>query len=146
MTRHLKRIQLARDTNAPYGAGSFTRGNILIIGEQASDPTTAPEQLPFCDDVGCSGWLNSLLEAESIPEESLFWVNAKNNDGTLIKLKELVDVLLPSMIFALGKTATNLCIAEGENFKSFQHPQYHKRFKSKQPYDLISQLKETCAC
>jgi hypothetical protein len=146
MLRHLRRIQLARETNAHYGAGSFTHGNILIIGEQASDPATAPEQLPFCDDRGCSGWLNSLLEDNNIPEEKLFWVNAKNNDGSTIHLKELVEVLAPSMVFALGKTAEKLCIAEGVNFKSFQHPQYHKRFKNKQTYDLISQLKEVCTC
>lgn len=144
--RYLTRIKLAEETRAPFGVGAFLPGNILLVGEQASDPTNAPEQQPFCSSKGCSGWLNKLLEAESIPEEKLFWVNAKNNDNSTIRLKELVDVLIPSMVFALGKTAQKLCIDENVECKTFQHPQYHKRFKSKQHYDLISELKESTCC
>lgn len=139
--RYLRRLKLAAETKAPYGAGAFIKGNILLIGEQASDPITAPEQQPFCSSVGCSGWLNKLLEAESIPEEKLFWVNVLNNDDTPINLRGLVEALQPSTVLALGGVAQHHCKLQGVSFQPFYHPQYWKRFKSKHPYSLINFLK-----
>lgn len=138
--RYLKRIQLAKDTNAPFGVGAFLPGNILIIGEQASDPATAPDQQPFCDNKGCSGWLNKKLEEAGIPEEKLFWVNALNNDDSAVDLKKLVNQLKPSHVISLGGVAHRACIHQKIASSQFYHPQYWKRFQSKLPYDLIDYL------
>ena len=140
--RYLRRIELSYLTNAPVGVGAFKSGNILLVGEQASDPSNAPEQQAFCSDKGCSGWLNRLLEAENIPEEKLFWVNAKNNDNSPLDLGKLVAALKPSAVLALGMIAQCYCSAYNIDYTSFKHPQYWKRFKSKDPYPLISYLKE----
>ena len=139
------RVDLARQTGAPFGAGAFKPGNVLLIGEQASDPAAAPEQQPFCSSKGCSGWLNNKLEEEAIPEEKLFWVNALNNDHTPVNLTKLVVDLKPSVVIALGGIAQKQCKVQGVSFQPFYHPQYWKRFKSKHRYALLDKLRElTC--
>jgi hypothetical protein len=141
--RYLRRIKLKEQT-APvwaHGVGAFVTGNILLIGEQASDPTNAPEQQPFCSSKGCSGWLNRLLEQEEIPEERLFWLNALNNDGSRVQLQRYVAELRPSHVVALGSVASKLCQEQNVLHHRFYHPQYWKRFHSKKPYALIEFLR-----
>jgi hypothetical protein len=137
-----RRIDLAIETHAPFGAGAFITGNVMIVGEQDSDPTASVEQRPFCTTKGCTGWLNKQLEAEGIPEEKLYWINALNNDYSTVDLPRLVDALKPRAILALGGIAQKVCKDYEVEFKPFYHPQYWKRFKSKQPYALIETLKE----
>lgn len=140
--RYERRIQLAQETGAPFGVGSYTQGIILIVGEQASNPEDAPEQQPFCTTKGCSGWLNKMLEIESIPEEALFWVNALNNDSTNIDLQKLVDELKPTCVLALGSVADQVCTEQGVTHEKIYHPQYWKRFRSKERYPLLDRLKQ----
>lgn len=140
--RYLHRIKL-KETTAPawaHGVGAFIEGNILLIGEQASDPKNAPEQRPFCSSKGCSGWLNSLFETEGFPEERLFWLNALNNDGSKVNLAEYLSVLKPSHVIALGKVAERSCVDQGVTFEKCYHPQYWKRFQSKKRYPLLDLL------
>jgi hypothetical protein len=138
--RYLKRSQ--QETCAPFGAGFFNEGNVLIVGEQDSDPTTSEKQRPFCTNKGCTGWLNKQLDAANIPEERLFWVNALHNDGSQSDLDQLVSLLKPSAILAMGGIAQAVCKKQGLDFTPFYHPQYWKRFKSKHPYALIDKLSE----
>jgi len=141
-----RRIDLTEETHAPFGAGAFITGNVMIVGEQDSDPTASVKQRPFCTTKGCTGWLNKQLDDENIPEEKLFWVNALNNDNTAANLKYVVETMKPIAIVALGGIAQNeLQKQEIYNFKPFYHPQYWKRFKSKLPYALIATLKELVA-
>ena len=140
--RYEKRISLTVETRAPLGAGAFIEGNVLLVGEQDSDPAASKEQRPFCTNKGCTGWLNKQLDAASIPEEKLFWVNALNNDYTPVDLRLLVAILRPSAVLALGGIAQKQCKDQEVTFTPFYHPQYWKRFKSKQPYALIARLKE----
>jgi hypothetical protein len=137
---YLKRLELAILTEAPFGVGSFTPGNILLVGEQASNPASAPEQQPFCSDQGCSGWLNQRLAAEKIPEEKLFWVNALNNDGSMVDLQRLVEQLKPSAVIALGTVAKRTCERQCVAKIAVYHPQYWKRFRSKERYPLLDIL------
>lgn len=138
-----KRIDLKEITRAPFGAGAFVSGNIMIVGEQDSDPTASVEQRPFCTTKGCTGWLNKQLDEANIPEERLFWVNALNNDNSPANLRYVVETMKPKAIIALGGIAQHtLRKQEIYNFKPFYHPQYWKRFKSKQPYALIDELKD----
>lgn len=139
-----RRLDLAIKTNAPsYGTGSFVKGNILIVGEKPSNPDmdpSVPEQ-PFCSDKGCSGWLNGLLSREGIDESKLFWVNAYLKDGTQLDLKKIVDELKPSRVIALGTVARRSCGEHGIDSINVYHPQYWKRFRSKERYPLLDVLK-----
>ena len=145
MIRILRRLNLKQDT-APewaYGAGAFLKGNILLVGEQASDPKNAPEQQPFCSTKGCSGWLNRLLEDHRIPEEKLYWLNALNNDYSVVNLRRYSDELEPSTVIALGNVAARVCAEQKIDFVKCYHPQYWKRFHSKKPYMLMDLLKQS---
>ena len=139
--RVLKRFRLGLKTNAPIGAGSYTNGVVMLVGEQVSHPDENKYHAPFCSTKGCSGWLNTLLEEAAIPEEKLFWINAIDNDGTEVNLRQIYDTIEPCTVFALGNVARDQLRKQGiTSFGHVPHPQYWKRFKSKQPYPLIVAL------
>ena len=134
-----------RDPNRE-GVGSWKPGSALLVGEQSAHPTDSPNQQPFCDLHGCSGWLNSQLELASIPEDRLYWVNALNNDGSAVHLCKLIYDLKPSIVITMGKVADDLWNRTCDDMfphTSVPHPQYWKRFRNKDPYPLIDVLKNT---
>lgn len=142
--RVLTRFRLGIKTKPPRGAGNYTPGvKVMIVGERTSHPDENKYHAPFCSTKACSGWLNALLEAEAIPEESLFWINALDNDGTPMDLDRLYAYLQPGVVFALGKVAEKRLTQCGVPYVAFSHPQYHKRFKHKEPYPLIQALKDS---
>ena len=49
----------------------------------------------------------------------------------------------PKQIVCLGKVAEKWAKKNGWEFVSFPHPQYWKRFKSKEPYPLIEFLRRS---
>jgi hypothetical protein len=140
--RYLDRIELGKLSRAPFGVGAFFRGNVLLIGEQAARLNeNTPEQQAFCDHRGCSGWINALLEKEGFPESKLFWLNALFNNGDRVHLSSFVKLMEPVKVIALGKVATQSCIDQQVEHISTYHPQYWKRFKSRQRYPLLDILK-----
>lgn len=140
--RVLTRWGLGRRTKAPIGAGNYVPGvKVFIIGERTSHPEKNKHHAPFCSTKACSGWLNKLLCEADVNEKDLFWVNALDNDGTPVDLRALHDYLQPKHVFALGKVAERQLAEYNIPFLSFSHPQYWKRFKSKQAYPLIAALK-----
>lgn len=149
--RALRRYELGQETQAPFGAGSYTEGVVLIVGEAHTEKFVPADekidnrlQAPFCSMQGCSGWLNELLETAGIDENKLFWVNTIH-DGVYTDLQILVNTLKPSAIVALGETANVALKASGIMTYYVYHPQYWKRFKSKEEYPLIPLLRElTC--
>lgn len=140
--RVLTRWGLGRRTKAPIGAGNYVPGvKVFIIGERISHPEKNKHHAPFCSTKACSGWLNKLLCEADIDEKDLFWVNALDNDGTPVDLGALHAYLQPKHVFALGKVAERRLAEYNLTFLAFAHPQYWKRFKSKEPYPLIAALK-----
>lgn len=135
--RVAKRMALSGDK---LGAGAFIKGNLLILGEQASHPDSDPEQKPFCSTKACSGWLNWELEKLGVPEEAMFWLNVLNNDGTPAPLLETISELQPTEVIALGNVAKMACKKLGVEHLGFSHPQYWKRFRSKESYPFIKYL------
>lgn len=136
--RVLKRKR-ATPSDAPTGVGFAVHGNVLIIGEQGSDITQPNE--PFCGMSGCSLWLNGLLDEANVPEERLYWINAKENDHSWADLAGVMSLVKPAHILPLGKTAEKLLTHNGVAPTAvFTHPQYWKRFHSKKPYPLIAHL------
>lgn len=140
--RVLDRYALGRRTKAPVGAGNYVPGvKVFLIGERTSHPEKNKLHAPFCSIKACSGWLNKQLCEADIDEKQLFWVNALDNDGSHVDLGVLHAYLRPTYVFALGKVAEERLTAYNLSYTAFAHPQYWKRFKSKQPYPLIDALR-----
>lgn len=139
-SRILTRFRLGLHTGAPIGAGSFTKGSIMVVGEQTSHPEANKYHAPFCSAQACSGWLNRLLNTADIPEAKLYWVNALDNDGTEVNLGELARAIEPKAIIALGNIARAQLKKHKLDHQHVPHPQYWKRFKSRQVYPLIPLL------
>ena len=140
--RVLERFRLGRKTGAPIGAGNYTPGvRVLLVGEQTSHPEVNKYHAPFCSTKASSGWLNAQLCEAMIDEKDLFWINALDNDGSEVDLKALYAHLKPQFVFALGKVAERQLQKHKITYTAFAHPQYWKRFKSKDPYPLIPTLR-----
>lgn len=139
--RVLTRWGLGRRTKAPVGAGNYVPGvKVFLVGERTSHPEKNKHHAPFCSTKACSGWLNKLLCEANIDERDLFWVNALDNDGTPVDLGSMHSYLKPVHAFALGKTAERQLAVYNIAYTAFTHPQYWKRFRSKEPYPLINAL------
>lgn len=139
MTRGQFRIGLTPPSKRKFGIGNFVKGNVLIVGEQPARAHLGINT-PFSEMKGCSGWLNRLLDLNYIPEEELFWCNALNNEYAFLDIKSLVRQLRPSHVMTLGNVPHQLCEKKQIPHERFYHPQYWKRFKSKQPYPFITRL------
>lgn len=117
---------------------------VLILGDRPgpaapTDPTY--HHTPFYSIKHCSGWLNALLEVNEINENDLVWINAYDRHGNPTP-KEIVEHLDTEMIVALGGNAEKWLRENGfYKYVKVPHPQFWKRFKSKEPYSLITHLK-----
>jgi thymidylate kinase len=129
--------------NMGPGAGHWAPGEVvLLVGERLSPGVRAgfPPFVSFTR-AGCSAWLAEQLHTGGILERQLYWVNALGKGGRPID-PTFVAGLKPKRIIALGEVAAGWCRASGHAFDSAPHPQYWKRFKSSEPYQLINMLKE----
>lgn len=118
---------------------------ILIVGDMpgpGAPQTDDFHHTPFYAKNNCSGWLNAQLIVNNILEDKLLWINAADwkgvpTDASKIPFKQF------SYVVALGGNAEKWAKknAPAEKIVKFHHPQYQKRFKSKEPYRLIAFLK-----
>jgi hypothetical protein len=120
------------------------RGQILLVGDRPG-PSAPKEQYyhhtPFYSTKHCSGWLNMLLEEENIPEKKLVWINSADENGKHYPIS-LATSMKPKKIIALGGKAADWLKKNGvKDFIKVPHPQFWRRFKSKEPYVLIELLK-----
>ena len=145
ITQLANRINISRSIPEKFQncAGNFKneRSVIAIIGEKPSGPSPLNRSYPFNDTVGCSGWLNNLLALNKIKEDKLFWVNAINLDGSEND-PAMIQELNPKQVICLGKVAEKWAKKNEWDYVSFPHPQFWKRFKSKEPYPFIEYLKQ----
>jgi len=117
---------------------------ILIVGDRpgpAAPLDPSYHHTPFYSTKHCSGWLNAALYLEGIPEERLIWLNSADKDGKPTDFDILLK-LEPDMVITLGGNASKWVLksdAVAEWYK-FDHPQYHKRFKNNEEYQLIEFL------
>ena len=132
------------------GIGNYNDGCVVLIGEEVNHKETV-NGWPFVALGGSSYWLTELLLEAGISEKGLYWVNAIDPVGKVTPsdwLKpsdELVPThLTPSKIVALGTTAAIWCKKAGldkdHTVITVPHPAHHKRFKSREPYQLIEVL------
>ena len=115
--------------------------DILLVGDRPgpkAPQTDDYHNTPFYSKTYSGGWLNTTLTVANIPEDRLFWVNAYTWDN-----KETDSKILRCSwkhIFALGNNASNWCNKHGYAHLKVMHPQAHRRWNSKAPYDLIAHL------
>lgn len=123
-----------------FGIGNFSQGNILIVGEEPG-PDSFGFDTPFVGS-GSGIWLLRQLEANEIDENELYWINARNAAGVEAE-QDFVDFLKPRKIITLGTSARMWATDLINEFKviPIYHPQYWRRFKSKEEYPLIPLLK-----
>lgn len=142
MVRLLNRILFSKDIPREFNnvAGSIQYSRFVLIGESPSKESPFEHYYPFLDQIGCSGWLNRLLDVENISEQDLFWINAYHLDGSPNDL-EILKYLKDKKIICLGKKAEKWLTPSGLKYESVPHPQYWKRFKSKERYPLMDLLK-----
>lgn len=122
-------------------------GKVVLVGDRPG-PAAPLEpdyhHTPFYSTKHCSGWLNTLLFKSGIEESDLIWINAFDKDGNPTDYKVLERVTPtdfyiggPAPIIALGGNAAKWLKKGGyDNFVQTTHPQYHKRFRNSEQYEL----------
>jgi len=126
------------------GVGDFTRGGILIIGEQPNIARThafAKMDLPFIDRQGCSRWLAEHMDEAGLPERGLYWINALQRNGKTTD-EAFLDQLEPKHVFALGQKARLWAQIAGLQPHYYQHPSAWMRFHGAEEYPFITHLQE----
>lgn len=130
-------------SNIGPGVGAWRPGrSVLLVGERPNLRRGQTYLGPFCawSNVGCSSWLSHRLEAARIPERDLYWINAYDRRGHAADPRFL-NHLQPRLVVALGSVAARWCRRHDVRHVSVPHPQYWKRFRSRQPYPLLEALK-----
>lgn len=126
------------------GAGHFAPGNVLLVGEQHSDPASEVAGVPFfsLNRAGCAAWLAERLDEAGAQEKDLYWINAIDPRGRHVA-PAFVERLEPRAIVALGRVAETWCRVHGVGpYVAVPHPQVWKRFHHHEPYPLVSTLRE----
>lgn len=137
----LRRLRVRRDKYLKLLSSKKVKARVLVVGDRPgpgapTDPNY--HHTPFYAINNCSGWLNSLLEINRVPEEQLLWINAYDTKGK--PFDKPIDAEQFDLVVALGGNAEKWCKKNGIKYTKVAHPQYHKRFESKKPYPLIEVL------
>lgn len=125
---------------------------VVILGDTPGPgkPTTGGyHHTPFYSTKNSSLWLNKQLIEAGIDENALLWFNTELADGSPLDPVYLHDLAHQNVkIICLGGNAEMWMQrnAPTSEYVKVYHPQYAKRFQSKEPYALIDILKDlTCA-
>ncbi|WP_407305336.1 hypothetical protein [Acinetobacter sp.] len=121
---------------------------VVIIGDTPGPgrPTTPGyHHTPFYSTKNSSLWVNRLLAEADIDERALLWFNAELADGKALNPIHVQDLMrLNPTFIVLGGNAEKWfkMAAPGVKYVKVYHPQFAKRFKSKEPYALIDEIKK----
>ena len=139
----LGRIRAVRQANGGTGLGAWRPERVALLVGDRPGPRWGARSLnwPFISALnsGCSSWLAEQLEAAGVREEQLYWVNAYDLSGVMSDLS-FISRLKPVVTVALGKNASGAVHAHTKHYVEVHHPQYWKRFHSKERYHLIKIL------
>lgn len=122
---------------------------VVIIGDTPGPGKVHEKEghhfTPFYSTKHSSLWLNKLLVENDISEVNLLWFNAYLANGAPLApifIEELRQLLNPKFILLGGNAETWFRKAAPTSpYVKVYHPQFVKRFKSKEPYALISEIK-----
>lgn len=139
----IERLRTRRIMSRALMDGRVGDDLVLVVGDTpgpGAPKINGYHHTPFYATVHCSGWLNLLLEEAAIPESGLVWINSTNVDGNPAPVSALDHNFRG--IIALGGNAEKWLKKSGvTNYVKVHHPQFWKRFHSKEAYPLIEQLK-----
>jgi hypothetical protein len=115
-------------------------GGVLLVGDDFSrhQPGDPLYQWPFGAFHGSSVYVTRACEEAGVDENELLWVNQAS-----VSREILAGLQASRQAVALGDKAamalqqTNV----GRSFRHVPHPQYAKRFLSREPYELVEVLK-----
>ena len=117
-------------------SGGSLKAKVLLVGDtfgnkHDGDPLAV---WPFSSfhSGGCSRWLTEQLMMCNISEKDLCWVNADE-----LTTENVADIVMGKMVIALGLNADKQLDALHVGHEVIDHPQYHKRFHTHEPYTLI---------
>lgn len=134
-------VRPVHDVADGESAGKFyVWDSVLLVGEKVS--SDSQHEVPFTGHGNSGEWLTDLLRQRGISESRLSWINIKaiDDEDNTRNILNHVDNYRPRHIIALGDKAANALDVLGISYTKFQHPQYHKRFKSSELYPLIPHL------
>lgn len=131
----------------PHGVVGSQRPRFLFVGERPG-PGHRGRNLPFLNPTGSAGWLYNALHAAGFAEEDVAFVNALKPDGSPNDLVSIIGYLSKQglkKIITLGSIADKhlapyLLFHAGVH--KLPHPQYWKRFQSKQYQQYVQQLRK----
>lgn len=135
-TFRLEHLRMARHPLTIASAGNWRAETVLVGEEFTTQKDYDPfYQWPFASfsDQGCSRWLTQQLIQAKVPERHVLWLNA-DQDLSVIK------TLKPKRVIALGNEAYAQLYELEIPAVKVTHPQYHKRFKIIEPYELTKYL------
>lgn len=142
-----RRRYLENVTHFNPARGCTAPGKVVLVGDRpgpGAPKNASYHHTPFYSTKNSSSWINCLLLKEGIPEEQLMWINAYDKDGVPNAPTVLFN-LSPAAVIALGGNAakwlTGVCGLQPGQFTETYHPQYWKRFRSKDRYPLLDLLK-----
>ena len=130
------RIRPERHDTSHASAGCLGGATVLVGESFAQHGNLDPwYQWPFASfsKAGCSWWLTNELIKAGVAERDLYWINA---DQPLAHLDQTSH-----RIIALGDVAADrLKHYVQRPFERCHHPEYWSRFRSSEPYPLLSML------
>jgi len=147
--------------NGTYNYSDLS-GRILLVGDKPGPGAPADPNFhhtPFYSTIYSSGWLNYLLGEYRIDEDRLIWLNASSIrwvDGDFMDVMlgapplieeryeidgHFINIIDPTHIITLGNLAEAWVKKNTDRpYIKQAHPQYWKRFKSKEEYPLLPLL------
>jgi len=144
-----KRLQHRRKRYIEAMKGVKRSTEVILLGDTPGPGrpnTPGYHHTPFYSTKNSSLWLNKLLVEHHIPETVLLWFNTKLADGTALDPK-LVELQLNAnpgvLVVCLGGNANKWFsrnFSEYAPVSTVYHPQAHKRFHAKEPYQLMGVL------
>ena len=120
---------------------------VVILGDKPGPkrPKGPWHHTPFYSTRNSSLWLNRLLVDCGINEADLLWFNVEMADGSSLDPIHLRDLerFRPTYICLGGQAEMWMRRnAPTSRYVKVYHPQFVKRFKSKEPYALIEAIKK----
>jgi len=129
--RMLQRVLMAKGP----GVGNWSPGKVtLIVGDRATRKNVS--KLPFIHPDGCAPWLADQMDLVDANEDNFYWINAYSFKGVATDAS-FIEELKPIRVIALGAKADAWCEQNNIPHISVPHPQYWRRFHSKERYPLL---------
>ena len=136
--------------HAEYNFGPGTgniKGRYLIVGERpGNEASLGQRDAAFFSVSGSSAWLrNQIFSIDDLHPDDFYFINAFDRENNPTDLS-FIEGCAFERIFALGGVAKEHLSKEDhlkDKVSNHYHPQYWKRFRSKEEYPLITELKGT---